>query len=749
MPGLGIKRVLQATPVGYLAEMEDGSQATFPEHVLVQAGYVDPTPGLYKVDPGQSPGVQPSMAQPAPQPELQPPQAPGLGVAPLEAPQVAPPPPPSPGPAPMGPGDSARMGRSVSTSTPGYLQREKAFGPAPAAVDLSAEREGLQAAGAEMGAGYAEQRQALADQGSAAAGLGQVKGEVATAQAGESREFLRAQTEFNNVANEYVSREQARINERVARVPQEDPSKIWGDNSMFQNAAGLFAAMAGGMLAVSTGSGRNMGLEAIERAIDRSINAQRTNIENEWRRVAHDKDSLQQFQDWKSKADLWAKEQHVVMLETLALDREAEAQKFSSASKQAELVGQAAQIRVQQAQKFAELTESLAGLAKAEADGALNRWKALGDAAVQRSAVAENYAQARAADRANQPDAAAGQGPIPVFKLPNGEQLYLDPRMTQGRTPAQIGEMANKLGEETAKYAIPLDQLQRHRQLVAEVGSKYSGPGSRTRWSDGDVRVVQDSLKRTSAAIAKSMSGTQYAEAFRAAVEGWTGGAPGWTGGDPMRSQTQYIEDMIADMERDLGGRGVVKGQAVTIPGVQGPTESGAPVRPEMRGEKLVPFNAQESFYRGDVVKNDDKDLVTAAKDLGRVVLTGSDPSSTLQALSQLDSMLKSPLAVSRALGDQVFGAVELSDRGGKTAARYPGEGKAQAGTSPRTKEDGVRLMKLSAMRAAAKADAAGDSELAGNIMAAADQLADSLTREEPLLDTPQDPYAKGFPGMR
>jgi hypothetical protein len=107
----------------------------------------------------------------------------------------------------------------------------------------------------------------------------------------------------------------------------------------------------------------------------------------------------------------------VYRLEALKLDRLAQAETFQSQSKQAELRGQAAAIDATQAEKRAELINHDAEYARAQATDALNRYKALGDAAVQRSQVAENYAAAAAHDRANRSEAEIG-GEVRLARLP-------------------------------------------------------------------------------------------------------------------------------------------------------------------------------------------------------------------------------------------------------------------------------------------------------------------------------------------
>ncbi len=385
MPGLGIKRVLQATPVGYLTEMEDGSQVTFPEHVMVQAGYVPPTPGAYE---GPGFAQTPLEAPQVPEPQLSP-------MAPEQTqpqPQVPAAPPPA----------SQSVGMSQSTSTPRFVQRP---GQMPPSLDLGQERADLDQAGAQIDKSYADQHSALDAQAQAEGQRNAVlngtfdeqgnlvKPGMAQEVKGQREDDLEEMQHHDQIVNDYVAKEQNRISQNIAAIPQEDPGKIWHDNAWWQNAAGLMSAYYGGMLAVSTGSGKNLGLEALEHAIDRSIESQRANIESEFKRVAHDKDTLQQYQAWKGQQRAWKTEQQIYRLETLKLDRLAQAETFSSAAKQAELRGQAAALEAMQGEKAAELTKLKGDFASAETRSAFDRVKLGSELANDRAERSLRYAQ--------------------------------------------------------------------------------------------------------------------------------------------------------------------------------------------------------------------------------------------------------------------------------------------------------------------------------------------------------------------
>jgi len=67
------------------------------------------------------------------------------------------------------------------------------------------------------------------------------------------------------------------IDARKAAEEQVDPEKWWNDRSTGQKIAGFIAAIVGGLVQGRTG-GRNSGLDMINQAIDRDIDAQKMNI---------------------------------------------------------------------------------------------------------------------------------------------------------------------------------------------------------------------------------------------------------------------------------------------------------------------------------------------------------------------------------------------------------------------------------------------------------------------------------------
>lgn len=72
-------------------------------------------------------------------------------------------------------------------------------------------------------------------------------------------------------------RAQLEIDARKAAEEQVDPEKWWSDRSTGQKIAGFLAAIIGGLVQGRTG-GRNSGLDMINQAIDRDIDAQKHNL---------------------------------------------------------------------------------------------------------------------------------------------------------------------------------------------------------------------------------------------------------------------------------------------------------------------------------------------------------------------------------------------------------------------------------------------------------------------------------------
>jgi hypothetical protein len=638
MPGLGIKRVLQATPVGYLAEMEDGSQVTFPEHVMVEAGYVQPTQGLYRQPPVQQAQFAGSDERVAPiterfETDLSQPAAPAPAA-----------------PSAPAPGTSQRSGYRVGGSTEEFVRRNDVTA-APAPLDLSSQRQALGQANTDLNQSYADQQSQLTAKADAERQRDEVKfgkfdpqtGELlqeggAQQQIAQREADMAARAEFDAVTQEYVQKRTAEINERIARVPQEDPTKLWGDNNAFQNAAGLLAAGLGGMLAVSTGSGRNLALESIERSIDRNIAAQRTNIENEWRKVAHDKDTLQQYQQWKGRERQWMLEEQVVRLETLALDTEAKASTFSSAARQAEYMGQAAALRGLQAEKSAELIEAEAEYATAESNSKHKLWFDTEQLALEKrrtaAQVAENYAQAAAANRANQPKPADANPPI--YRFANGDELYLDPRHTAKMNDKDWSEYTTA-AQKKDTFVTEYDSLIRD---IAHMGRQNLIATGKRGLSTPELNAVKGRFKTLALDHVNELAATTFTDRLVTTIESMMGGPTGLTDVDKIPAMLEFKKMALNEADAKFRGKNafIVKApKEVEPPGGIGP-KSGDVSR------DVEPYSATKRYGADPRVKADGQKAGEAAKGMLADVLHGSDTRSQLNSLEGLAEYTVSPV---------------------------------------------------------------------------------------------------------
>lgn len=336
--------------------------------------------------------------------------------------------------------------------------------PPPTAPDLSGYENDIAAAGklrqqyGEQQAGFAEKQGDLAVQAEEA----MRPFREATVKSVEDEQKVLAA--LDETVNEYVQSERDRIMQRVAAVPRVDPGKIWSSQPAWQNALGLLSAVTGGMLAVTTGSGKNMGLEAIERAIDRDVQAQQANIENEWKRVAHDKDSLAQYQQWKATQREHALEEGIMRREALAFAMETEKGKYSSLSKQAELDGLAAGARAINADKLEELDTARINRAIAEKNTAHAQWAT----EVGLSHEAISIGAKAAAD-------AAKSGPKPAVRISfdqrTGKPIYVPGDIYESRGKTSVDQAATQ-------YKIAGNFLRKAQQLKDFMDT--FGPGINT-----------------------------------------------------------------------------------------------------------------------------------------------------------------------------------------------------------------------------------------------------------------------------
>lgn len=388
-PGQTQYKILQATPSGYLVDFGDGEARLVPEKFLVDQKEANPTPGMYEQHAqfGGSPsaakmaeaaqytttmqqelaanggGAQPSGPTPMPAQAGGPPPQ---GSLPTDAEWMAAnpnavydadpngnggqPPGQLPGPWNMFGGSPGAPAQAPAPSSPGAgynLSGSDSFGwkgvtdtsPYPTMPNMEEYTARIHGAAQGRTDAIGQQNAALTRQGELAVEKQQALAPLQAQVPEDVRQQQERTAAFDATVQEYVQGHNDRIMQRMAAVPQENPSRIWSSMPAWQSALGLLSAVTGGMLAVTTGSGKNMGLEAIERAIERDVAAQRTNIDNEWKRIATDERSLEAYRLWKSRDRQNMLEEGILRREAINFQITSEAAKYDSLSKKAEAEG--------------------------------------------------------------------------------------------------------------------------------------------------------------------------------------------------------------------------------------------------------------------------------------------------------------------------------------------------------------------------------------------------------------------------
>lgn len=689
-------QVIQPTPGGYLVDFGDGNPTMVPEGVAVEHGLVNPTPGMY-----QQPPAPPMPGE----------VAPNLGNQQLQPPQVAPPQPSMPG-APV-PGAGYSQSESQATSYRGIPNP----GVAPTMPDLTGYDEQLAATEA------LRQKYANAQSGSYGIRGGlevQKQDALAPMQAEIPRDVARqekAMAAFDQVVNEKVEVENAKMAQRMAAIPQEDPGRIWQDKPAWQSALGLLSAVTGGMLAVTTGSGKNMGLEAIERAIQRDVEAQRTNIDSEFKKLAHDERALEAYRQWKSRDRANILEAGMLRRETLKYAISTEAAKYDSLSKKAEYAGLEAGLEAQNQVDHAAWIKELKNSTFAQAKEAYDQF----DKNEQRKQVAySNRTQ-----RMNAETARMQAGPKPV------EQKPLTPVHTftgsDGKTttyvidPSFRADMSEGAIDQLRKDVVGqrnvATDLQEYRNLLQEIGRKYAGKGSNTRWGNEDQARARKFLQDLSSKWAKNESGASYAESYRLATMDMIGEVAGYTGMDPLKGQEDLIQRTMRRAEVDLNGRGVREIKAT--PGKLGPaTEEGGNIPGQMR---LVPFSGGE-FNIGGAKTKDERSLGEQVK-TSLVGITSSDPGQVLTSLDNISIYADADLATTHQELVNQFSMMEIRNYNGKTAILFPGDKGYKAPTSAPNAETAASNMRKFTSHTAMKAVNEGIPQAAQEIHQKASDL--------------------------
>lgn len=736
-------QVLQATPSGFLVQLDDGSQHEFPEDIVLKSGLLQP--GGYgpreqspvgtlgaPVAPPQAPPVQPSL------PNVQQP----MGGPSSTFGAAAPP------PQPVLPPGVGSMGHSNSVSTRQPVWMDRGAPPPTTGFDQSL---------ADQRAADAATQQTIAQQGAALRQTQAAQSDVDIYDA--KSEAIKAQRTADDAAHmqaihdtgeEAKAAFRAKLDAQVAAVPKEDPRHYFSSQGAFDNVASAIGMFAGSMLGVYSGSGKNQFAEGIDRLVQRDIEAQRTNIENEWKKVGYSKEQMADMRVSLLENEQFVAGQQAKMYTALSANLLAGREQFSSEVKRGEMEQGAALL----AQKGAEahqaavmgFDKTVTNKVQLEHDDWYKR-RQLGEMAASRASN-ERIAGMRAGGGEK-----AAPAVTPLAALPDGSTVYIDPAFRADMTNEAVG----KLREDFSRHAQSLDAMQAYRSQIQELGRHYGGIGADNRWSEPARNAAKQAQQALVNTLAYQWSGTQYSEDFAKRVQSLVGAPIDWTGPNPLAAQNTIIEGMLAKVDRDLAGRGAVtvKHTPVQDPGVAGPRPDGSPVAPASTRDvqTFERFNPVSKLGRtapsDGTVNPDPKELPVQVQHLGSTLLTSDDPTEVLSAAQGLVDTAKSPLASSRMLVQQAFQGARIGSapdgKGGtKRSVTYAAPGDPEAGIDPTrggylTAADSLQLMRVNVARAA---NLATDPKTKKELVRVGKELGDALsgkggTKELPLPSAP------------
>jgi hypothetical protein len=446
-----------------------------------------------------------------------------------------------------------------------------------------------------------DQVKALGDQSAALGAAADQRMLAADDLAAQRERDLAERSEFEAVAQEATAMREQRMAQRIAQIPAEDPGKMWqGTEGGLARAAGIMASAIGGLLAVSTGSGRNLGLEALQQTIDRDIASQRANIDSEWRKVAKDENELARFRQQMGDERAWKSEQAAYRYASLATKLEAESAKYDSVAKQAELQGMSASLMAQAGQHY---TQSLMF------DREYNT-KTAEMAFQQRRVVEDMFLETRKVRLAESSAAAkaAGDGatsPVRLGRLPHTrEDIYIPPDIAANMDKGEY----EKLRNDAASLSTFAGNAQSFITLATDLGRQYDGAGKNARPVTSAqleaMRGAWTSLQFDEVVKRTGLTATDETTKRIMTILSGTGSPPGgsWTiGSGEMAAFSDYVVRNLEKDSNNFEARGARL--AGTDPDTGKPTdrsftEFAADARKvvDAAGTKTKPLESQDPF---------------------------------------------------------------------------------------------------------------------------------------------------------
>lgn len=713
-------QVLQATPSGFLVQLDDGSQHEFPEDIVLKSGLLQP--GGYgpreqspvgtlgaPVAPPQAPPVQPSL------PNVQQP----MGGPSSTFGAAAPP------PQPVLPPGVGSMGHSNSVSTRQPVWMDRGAPPPTTGFDQSL---------ADQRAADAATQQTIAQQGTALrqkqaaqsdVDIYDAKGEAIKAQrTADDAAHMQA---IHDAGEEAKAAFRAKLDAQVAAVPKEDPRHYFSSQGAFDNVASAIGMFAGSMLGVYSGSGKNQFAEGIDRLVQRDIEAQRTNIENEWKKVGYSKEQMADMRVSLLENEQFVAGQQAKMYTALSANLLAGREQFSSEVKRGEMEQAAAVL----AQKGAEAHQAavmgadktITNKVQLQHDDWFKRQQ-LGEMAASRHSqetIAGMHAGSGKPDPAQHaPVLATLPDGTDVHGNPKYEDVYIHPKFAVDMDAGQI----SALKDDFAAYRKATGAMTAYRERIQQLGRHYQGIGADNRWSPQDIHaaiVARDDLAYT---LTNQVAKSTFTDEVVKAEKNMIGEPIGWTGPNPLQGQNVLLENMFKKAGADLAGRGavVVKHNPVRDPGTAGPRPDGkGPVRPASTEDvqTFEPFDALATWNvaapTDGTADPDPKQLVSQVQKLGSAVITSNDPDTVLSAAQGLVDTADAPLQSGRAMVQQMFQGARIGSapdgKGGtKLSVAYAQPGDLESGIDPvrggaRTPEEGLQLIKTKIARMANMTD--------------------------------------------
>lgn len=177
-----------------------------------------------------------------------------------------------------------------------------------------------------------------------------------TAQIEQSRQ---EEAERHAKAQQVLVEHEARVQQAIMNVPNEDPGRYWNNLGGFGQAVAAITMMLGGIQGAANGTNVNQPVQLALQLIDRDLASQRTNIQTAKDKVGFAQDAYGRAKDRNYYDKLAAQEQRAMMLETIASAIEAKGQSYKSQYTQAEHAQLAAGIRIKRDETLVQLSKDL------------------------------------------------------------------------------------------------------------------------------------------------------------------------------------------------------------------------------------------------------------------------------------------------------------------------------------------------------------------------------------------------------